>query len=136
MLLESLTTLNYRNLAAGTLYFPPGVSAVWGPNGAGKTNLLEATYLALTGLSDVSRLEQLILQGEGEAYVRAQLLQGGSLSVLEVGLGRGRGWPPWGVRRVVRGACLWDRRPRGRPATGALRGDVRTLDRVRSRRDQ
>ena len=90
MLLRSLTTLNYRNLAPQTLHFPAGVSAVWGPNGAGKTNLLEAVYLALTGLSDVTRLEQLVLQDEREAYLRAEVWQGGSLSVLEVGLGRGR----------------------------------------------
>ncbi|TSA83020.1 DNA replication and repair protein RecF [Deinococcus detaillensis] len=114
MLLQTLTTLNYRNLAPATLHFPAGVSAVWGPNGAGKTNLLEAVYLALTGLSDVTRLEQLILQGEREAYVRADLWQGGSLSVLEVGLGRGRRTlKADGVRvrgqELPRGSAVWIR---------------------------
>lgn len=90
VLLRSLSTLNYRNLAPTTLEFPAGVSAVWGPNGAGKTNLLEAAYLALTGLSDAPRLEQLVTQGEQEGYLRAEVWQGGSRSVLEVGLGRGR----------------------------------------------
>ncbi|GAA4005694.1 DNA replication and repair protein RecF [Deinococcus rubellus] len=114
MLLQTLTTLNYRNLAPATLHFPAGVSAVWGPNGAGKTNLLEAVYLALTGLSDVGRLEQLVQQGEKEAYVRADLLQGGSLSVLEVGLGRGRRTlKADGVRvrglELPRGSAVWIR---------------------------
>lgn len=90
MHLESLSTLNYRNLAPGTLRFPAGVTAVYGENGAGKTNLLEAAYLALTGLTDVTRLEQLVQRGEQEAYVRADLESGGSLSIQEVGLGRGR----------------------------------------------
>ena len=67
--LSSLSTLNYRNLAPGTLHFPAGVTGVFGENGAGKTNLLEAAYLALTGLTDVTRLEQLIQSGEREAYV-------------------------------------------------------------------
>lgn len=88
--LSSLSTLNYRNLAPGTLSFPGGVTGVYGENGAGKTNLLEAAYLALTGLTDVTRLEQLVQAGEQEAYVRADLESGGSLSIQEVGLGRGR----------------------------------------------
>lgn len=90
MQLCALSTLNYRNLAPATLDFPAGVTGVYGENGAGKTNLLEAAYLALTGLTDVSRLEQLVQQGEAEAYVRADVQQGGSLSIQEVGLGRGR----------------------------------------------
>ncbi len=88
--LESLSTLNYRNLAPCTLRFGAGVTGVFGENGAGKTNLLEAAYLALTGQTDVTRLEQLVQSGESEAYVRADLESGGSLSVQEVGLGRGR----------------------------------------------
>lgn len=88
--LESLSTLNYRNLAPCTLRFGAGVTGVFGENGAGKTNLLEAIYLALTGQTDVGRLEQLVQSGEREAYVRADLESGGSPSVQEVGLGRGR----------------------------------------------
>lgn len=88
--LSSLSTLNYRNLAPDTLNFPAGVTGVFGENGAGKTNLLEAAYLALTGLTGVTRLEQLVQSGEREAYVRADVQQGGSLSIREVGLGRGR----------------------------------------------
>lgn len=85
-----LSTLNYRNLSPATLEFPLGITGIYGENGAGKTNLLEAAYLALTGLTDAPRLEQLVQQGETEAYVRADLMQGGSLSIQEVGLGRGR----------------------------------------------
>lgn len=88
--LLSLSTLNYRNLASATLTLPGGVVSVWGQNGAGKTNLLEAAYLVLTGLSEAGRLEHLVAQGEREAYVRAELERHDGLSVLEVGLGRGR----------------------------------------------
>ncbi|WP_261663843.1 DNA replication/repair protein RecF [Deinococcus sp. Marseille-Q6407] len=88
--LSKLSTLNYRNLAPDTLDFPAGVTGVWGENGAGKTNLLEAAYLALTGRTEAGRLEELVRAGQTEAYVRADVLEGGSLSVQEVGIGRGR----------------------------------------------
>lgn len=90
MRLCKLSTLNYRNLAPDTLAFPAGVTAVWGENGAGKTNLLEAIYLALTGRTEAGRLEELVTAGESEAYVRADVFEGGSLSIQEVGIGRGR----------------------------------------------
>ncbi len=114
VLLTALSTLNYRNLEPTTLHFPAGVSGVWGANGAGKTNLLEAAYLALTGLTDAPRLEVLVQAGEKEAYVRADLLQGGSLSVLETGVGRGRRTTRVdGVRvrgqELPRGSAVWIR---------------------------
>lgn len=114
MWLRSLSTHNYRNLAPDTLRFVEGVNGLWGENGAGKTNLLEAAYLALTGLSDVTRLEQLIARGEREAYLRAELLNADGLSVLEVGLGRGRRvMKADGVRvragDLPRGSAVWIR---------------------------
>ena len=138
MLLRALTTLNYRNLAAQTLHFPPGVSAVWGPNGAGKTNLLEAVYLALTGLSDAGRLEQLVVRGEREAYLRAELWQGGSLSVLEVGLGRGRRTlKADGVRvrghQLPPGSAVWIRPEDSELVYGAPSGRRAYLDQLLSR---
>jgi DNA replication and repair protein RecF len=138
MLLRALTSLNYRNLAAQTLHFPPGVSAVWGPNGAGKTNLLEAAYLALTGLSDAGRLEQLVLRGEKEAYLRAELWQGGSLSVLEVGLGRGRrSLKADGVRvrgnQLPPGSAVWIRPEDSELVYGAPSGRRAYLDELLSR---
>ncbi len=90
MYLRALSTLNYRNLAPATLSLAPGLISVAGPNGAGKTNVQEAVYLVLTGLTGAAKLEQLVTRGEGEAYVRADLMRGEGLSVLEVGLGRGR----------------------------------------------
>ena len=45
---------------------------IWRSVAAGKTNLLEAAYLALTGQTDVTRLEQLIQAGE-TAFGQLQL---------------------------------------------------------------
>jgi DNA replication and repair protein RecF len=51
MLVERLSVLGVRNLAAAELALEPRLNLVWGPNGAGKTNLLEALYMALAGRS-------------------------------------------------------------------------------------
>ena len=42
--LETLKTVNFRNLTAQTVTCGPGLHFVSGPNGAGKTNLLDACY--------------------------------------------------------------------------------------------
>lgn len=136
--LESLSTLNYRNLAPCTLRFPAGVTGVFGENGAGKTNLLEAAYLSLTGLTDVTRLEQLVQQGEQEAYVRADLESGGSLSIQEVGLGRGRRQLKVdGVRvragDLPRGSAVWIRPEDSELVFGSPSGRRAFLDSLLSR---
>ncbi|WP_288403082.1 DNA replication and repair protein RecF [uncultured Deinococcus sp.] len=138
VLLSGLSTLNYRNLAPDTLEFPAGVTGVFGENGAGKTNLLEAAYLALTGLSDVTRLEQLVQSGEKEAYVRADLHQGGSLSIQEVGLGRGRRQLKVdGVRvrtgDLPRGSAVWIRPEDSELVFGSPSGRRGYLDALLSR---
>ncbi len=51
MVVDSVSALDLRNLAAAELALGPGLNLLWGPNGAGKTNLLEATYMALAGRS-------------------------------------------------------------------------------------
>ena len=51
MLVESVSVLDFRNLATCEVELGPGVNLLWGANGAGKTNLLEATYTALAGRS-------------------------------------------------------------------------------------
>ncbi|SMB94622.1 DNA replication/repair protein RecF [Deinococcus hopiensis] len=136
--LSALSTLNYRNLAPGTLNFPAGVTGVYGENGAGKTNLLEAAYLALTGLTDVTRLEQLVQSGEREAYVRADVQQGGSLSIQEVGLGRGRRQLKVdGVRAragdLPRGSAVWIRPEDSELVFGPPAGRRAYLDALLSR---
>lgn len=48
MILRSLTTENFRNLAPATVEFHPSVNIAVGSNGQGKTNLLEAIYFLAT----------------------------------------------------------------------------------------
>jgi DNA replication and repair protein RecF len=51
MVVESISVLDFRNLATAEVELGPGLNLLWGPNGAGKTNLLEATYMSLAGRS-------------------------------------------------------------------------------------
>ena len=138
MHLRALATLNYRNLAPATLKLAPGLISVAGPNGAGKTNLLEAAYLVLTGLTGAARLEQLIARGETEAYVRADLEREEGLSVLEVGLGRGRRSAKVdGVRvralDLPRGSAVWLRPEDSELVLGPPAGRRAFLDALLSR---
>ena len=114
MLLRSLYTLNYRNLHNQTLEFGPGINAIVGKNGQGKTNLLEAVYLALTGLSEAGKLEQLVQHQQQEGFVRATLERDEGPSIFEVGVGKGRRVAKVdGVRvkagEMLRGSAVWIR---------------------------
>lgn len=137
-MLLSLSTLNYRNLAPGTLKFPSGVTAIYGENGAGKTNLLEAVYLGLTGQTNASKLEQLVQAGETEAYVRVDVEQAGALSIQEIGLGRGRRQLKVdGVRAragdLPRGSAVWIRPEDSELVFGSPSGRRSYLDSLLSR---
>ena len=90
MLLRSLSTLNFRNLKAGKLEFGSGITAIIGGNGMGKSNLLEAIFLCLTGVLEVSKLETVVQLGEKEAFVGAEVERDDGLTKLEVGLAPGK----------------------------------------------
>ena len=90
MILRSLSTLNYRNLEPGKLELRAGLTAIVGGNGQGKTNVLEAIFLCLTGVLDVSRVETTIKIGEREAHIGAELEREDGVSKLEVGLAPGK----------------------------------------------
>ncbi len=90
MILRSLNTLHYRNLEATRVSFSGGVTGIVGGNGQGKTNLLEAAFLALTGVLEVSRVDTVIRLGETEAFVGAEVEREDGVTRLEVGLAPGR----------------------------------------------
>lgn len=76
MRVESVTVLDFRNLAACEVELGPGLNLLWGANGAGKTNLLEATYTALAGRSCRTRDDRETITfgkplGRAEAWVSA-----------------------------------------------------------------
>ena len=90
MILRSLQTLHYRNLEPSRLAFQGGVTAIVGGNGQGKTNVLEAAFLVLTGVLDVTRVETVIRLGEREGFVGAEVERDDGVTRLEVGLAPGR----------------------------------------------
>jgi DNA replication and repair protein RecF len=71
MVIESVSVLDLRNLAACDVELAPGLNLLWGPNGAGKTNLLEATYMALAGRSCRTRDDRETI-AFGKALARAE----------------------------------------------------------------
>ena len=44
MILEKLSIINYKNIAAATLELSPKINCLIGQNGVGKTNVLDAIY--------------------------------------------------------------------------------------------
>jgi len=77
VVVDSVSALELRNLAATEIALGPGLNLLWGPNGAGKTNLLEATYMALAGRSCRTRDD------------RETIAFGASLARVEAGVGDG-----------------------------------------------
>ena len=70
MILRSITTENFRNLALAGISVHPRVNLVVGRNGQGKTNLLEAIYfLATTKSFRTSRVASLVRHGATNVFV-------------------------------------------------------------------
>jgi DNA replication and repair protein RecF len=77
MRVESVSVLDFRNLANFEVRLGPGINLLWGANGAGKTNLLEATYMALVGRSCRTRDDrETIAFGQGLSRVEATVGDG------------------------------------------------------------
>ena len=51
MALETLNTVNFRNLSSSNIAFGPDLNIIVGPNGSGKSSLLEAFFLLGHGKS-------------------------------------------------------------------------------------
>ena len=75
MLVESLSTRGFRNLAPAEIRLGPGINLVWGANGAGKTNLLEAIYMGLAGRSCRTRDDREAIRF-GETLARTEVVVG------------------------------------------------------------
>lgn len=90
MILKTLTTDAFRNLAPGEQAFHPTVNILVGRNGQGKTNLLEAIYfLATTKSFRTSKVASLFRFDSPNVYVVGELERGGMTRTLSVGLEAG-----------------------------------------------
>lgn len=87
MILRSLGTRNFRNLAEGEVEFHPAANVIVGDNGQGKTNLLEAIYFLATSKSfRTPRTTNLVRRGENLVFVRGVVESGGLSRGLSIGL--------------------------------------------------
>ena len=91
MYLEHLSLTDFRSYAQVDLALGPGVTVLVGYNGIGKTNLMEAIgYLATLSSHRVSSDAPLLRFGTERALVRARLVRGTQVTVLELEINAGR----------------------------------------------
>lgn len=90
MILDRVTSQNFRNLAEAEVEFHPQSNILVGRNGQGKTNLLEAIYfLATTKSFRTSRVASLFRFAESNVFVSGLLRRDGLAKTLSVGLETG-----------------------------------------------
>lgn len=87
MILQRITTTNFRNLAGDAVAFHPTVNLVVGRNGQGKTNLLEAIYfLATTKSFRTPRVATLFRFGEASVFAGGEVVRDGMVRHLSAGI--------------------------------------------------
>ncbi|HEY6136838.1 MAG TPA: DNA replication and repair protein RecF [Thermoanaerobaculia bacterium] len=87
MILRSLITQNFRNLASEEVSFHPHMTLVVGRNGQGKTNLLEAIYfLATTKSFRTPHLASVVRFDTPSVFAQGTLARGGVEKTLSIGL--------------------------------------------------
>lgn len=90
MILRTITTQNFRNLAEAETPLHPQANILVGRNGQGKTNLLEAIYfLATTKSFRTSRIASVFRFGENSVFVSGALQRDQLERTLSVGLESG-----------------------------------------------
>jgi DNA replication and repair protein RecF len=90
LILERLSSENFRNLEAAEYRFHPSVNLVVGMNGHGKTNLLEAIYfLATTKSFRTARTQSLIRFGQSYLFVNGDIARHGVTQTLSAGVDPG-----------------------------------------------
>ena len=119
MLVESVSVLDFRNLARCEVALAPGLNLLWGANGAGKTNLLEATYMALAGRSCRTRDDrETIAFGHSLARSTARVADGGRTREFLCSVSRSEG-----RRHLVDGAAAGAESAALRPALAVFMPD-------------
>lgn len=85
MRVSKIQITDFRNYAAGTAEFVPGVNVLSGDNAQGKTNLLEAVYLCSVGRSArTPRDRELIRAGTSRARVKLVVSGQGGDDTVEI----------------------------------------------------
>jgi DNA replication and repair protein RecF len=69
MVLDTLTAINYKNIASATLSLSPKINCFIGHNGAGKTNVLDAVYFLSFCHSAYNAIDSQLIRHEQEFFV-------------------------------------------------------------------
>lgn len=93
MILKNIDILNFKNIAATTLDFSPGVNCLLGMNGMGKSNLLEAIhFLSMARPMSAIPDNALIRHGEEMLIVKGEYLSdSGTSDTIACGITKGKG---------------------------------------------
>ena len=92
MTLDSVTILNYKNIAEARLEFSPRLNCFTGKNGVGKTNLLDAIYYLSFCRSGVSQGgDATVINHDSDvALLQGRYTRHGEVEQISIGLQRGR----------------------------------------------
>ncbi|MDE6577918.1 MAG: DNA replication and repair protein RecF [Muribaculaceae bacterium] len=93
MILKNIDILNFKNIAAATLDFSPGVNCLLGMNGMGKSNLLEAIhFLSMVRPMSPVTDNALIKHGEDMLIVKGEFVSdAGNADSIACGINKGKG---------------------------------------------
>ena len=87
MILESLTTENFRNLESSAVAFHPAANIIVGRNGQGKTNLIEAIYFVATTKSfRTSRIASVFRFTAANVFAAAKVNRDNVTRTISVGI--------------------------------------------------
>jgi DNA replication and repair protein RecF len=87
LILESIATRSFRNLADAEWRFHPSVNVLFGDNGQGKTNVLEAIHvLGCTKSFRTARVQNVVRVGESSMFVAGSTNQQNIRRSLSIGL--------------------------------------------------
>lgn len=91
MILESLHTGNFRNLASAPVDFHPAANIIVGRNGQGKTNLIEAIYFVATTKSfRTTRVSSLFHFDTANVFVAGKVVRDGVMRTVSAGFEAGQ----------------------------------------------
>ncbi|MBR7053065.1 MAG: DNA replication/repair protein RecF, partial [Bacteroidaceae bacterium] len=92
MVLNHLSILNYRNIAAAELDFCDGINCLIGNNGEGKTNLLDAVYFLSLSKSSFTAQDSLCIRHGADMMALGgdYRTEEGTQESIRVGLKRGQ----------------------------------------------
>ena len=91
MILQSISILNYKNIAEATLAFSPKVNCLIGNNGMGKTNILDAIYYLSYCKSSSGQIDASVIRhGASDMLLQGRYSRRDAEEQIAIGMRRGQ----------------------------------------------